>query len=42
MGSNNFSFPMTMEWREGNRELPEVKNNHHKHIEMKAKSQGDG
>jgi hypothetical protein len=31
MVSNNFSFPMTMEGRGGDRLLPKVNNNHHKH-----------
>ena len=41
-GSNNFTFPMTIEGKEGDRLLPEVNNNHHKHIEKKAKNQVDG
>jgi hypothetical protein len=31
MVSNNFSFPMTMEGRGGDRLLSKVNNNHHKH-----------
>jgi hypothetical protein len=40
-GSNNFSFPMTIEGNEGDRLLPGVNNNHHKHLE-KSKKQVDG
>jgi hypothetical protein len=42
LGSNDFSFPMTIEGNEGYRELPGVNNNHHKHIEKKAKKQVGG
>jgi hypothetical protein len=42
MGLNNFTFSMTIEGREGDRELLGVNNSHHKLKKNKAKSQVGG